>query len=186
MEFELLNTERLLLKKITPEGFKYIFDNFSKEEIKQQLGLLTEEDFIKEKDKVTGGFQTYDRSIVHFKLILKNSNEVIGGGGFHNWYIHHLKAELGYVLNKEEHKRKGYMSEAVATMLSYGFTQMNLNRVEACISPNNIASLSLISKFRFSQEGRLRKHYIRDNQVEDSLIFSLLKEEYSEFLTNNC
>jgi ribosomal-protein-alanine N-acetyltransferase len=178
MEFEILTTERLLLKKLTPEGFNYIFENYSNEEIKNQLGLITEEEFIREKEKCTGGYTTYDRSVLHFKLILKETNSVIGGAGYHNWYFDHNKAELGYALNKEENKRKGYMSEAVSTIIDYGFDVMNLNRIEACIGPDNEASQCLIKKFGFTQEGFLRKHYIRNGEIQDSLIFSLLKEEY--------
>lgn len=178
MQFELIETDRLILKKITPEGFKYIFENHSREEIKELLGLLTEADFLKERVKYQGGYTTYDRTIIHFKLILKGTNRVIGGGGFHNWYIYHNRAELGYALTRDEDKRHGYMSEAVKAMLAYGFHEMALNRVEACISPANIASLSLIRKFGFTQEGHLREHYIRENSPEDSLIFSLLRSEY--------
>lgn len=178
MEFEILTTERLLLKKFTPEGFKYLFENYSKDEIKAQLGLTTDEEFERDKQKSEGGYKTYDRSIVQFKLILKETNEVIGAGGFHNWYAVHSKAELGYALNKDEHKQKGYMSEAVRTILEYGFHSMQLNRVEACVGPANTASLSLIRKFGFTQEGYLRKHFTRDGEVQDSIIFSLLREEY--------
>ena len=178
MEFEYLETERLLLRKLTPEGFKYIFDHYPKEEIMRQLGLSTEEEFILQAEKIKGGYTTYDRTIVHFKLIVKDTEEVIGGGGFHNWYPQHLKAELGYALTKEECKNKGYMSEAVVIFLEYGFHTMQLNRVEACVGPKNIPSLSLVKKFGFTQEGYLRKHYIRDGEIQDSLIFSLLREEY--------
>ncbi len=181
MEFEILNTERLLLRKITPEGFSYIFDNYPDEEIKNQLGITTGEELLKEKEKNRGGYKTYDRSVLHFKLVLKETNEVIGGCGYHNWYFNHRRAELGYALTKEAHKKKGYMSEAVSTVLDYGFNFMNLNRIEACIGPENIASLSLIGKFGFTKEGHLKQHFIRDGNIEDSIIFSLLKEEYNGF-----
>ena len=186
MEFEVLTTKRLLLRKITPEGFKYIFEHYSEEEIKKQLGLTTEEEFIREREKNKGGYLTYDRSIIQFKLVLKETHEVIGSCGYHNWYSAHNKAELGYTLTSDENKRKGYMSEAVDTVLEYGFASMNLNRIEACIGPGNIASLSLIRKYGFTQEGYLRQHYIRDGEIQDTLIFSLLKEEYKGIKNNNC
>ena len=178
MEFEILTTERLLLRKLTSDGFNFIFENYSEDEIKKQLGLATDEEFIKEKKKVMGGYTTYDRSVLLFKLILKETNEVIGSCGYHNWYLDHKKAEIGYTLNKDEHKRKGYMGEAVSAILDYGFNFMNLNRIEACISPANIASLSLIKKFGFSREGYLRQHFIREGEIQDTIIFSLLKVEY--------
>ena len=178
MDFEIIETPRLQLKKYTPEHFRYVFANLTEDEIKRELGIYTDEDFLKEKEKNIGGFTTYDRTIAHFKLIVKETRQVIGGGGFHNWYSQHRKAELGYALTVEEMKNKGYMSEAVTAMLHYGFHHMNLNRVEACVGPTNVPSLSLVKKFGFMQEGYLRQHYIRDNEIQDSLIFSLLREEY--------
>lgn len=178
MEFEVLATERLLLKKMTPEGINYLFENYTTDEIKNQLGLTTDAEFLKEKEKAKGGYKTYDRTIVQFKIILKETNEVIGSCGFHNWYPDHSKAELGYALTKEDQKRKGYMSEAVSRVLEYGFHDMHLNRIEATVSPMNTASLSIIKKYGFTEEGYLRQHYCRDGIIQDSLIFSLLKEEY--------
>ncbi len=178
MEFELLSTERLLLKKLTPEVFTYFFENFSDAEIKKQLGLLTDEELAVEKEKYRGGYTTYDRTILSFLLVLKSTNETIGRCGYHNWYNVHRKAEIGYVLYKEEHKQKGLMSEALVAVLEYGFGVMNLNRIEATIDPTNAASQKLVKKFGFTQEGILRQHYIRNGEIQDSLIFSLLREEY--------
>jgi len=70
------------------------------------------------------------------------------------------------------------MSEAVSTILDYGFEQMNLHRVEALIGKDNMASLSLVKKFGFTQEGILREHYFTNNTMEDSVIFGLLRHEY--------
>jgi ribosomal-protein-alanine N-acetyltransferase len=178
MESETLTTERLILKKLTPEVFAYLFENCSEAEIKKQLGLSTHEEFLKEKKKCEGGYTTYDRSILAFLLVLKENNVTIGRCGYHNWYAEHNKAELGYALNKDENKRKGYMSEALKPILAYGFNKMHLNRIEACIGPANTASQNLVKKYEFTQEGYLRQHYVRDGITQDSLIFSLLKEEY--------
>lgn len=142
------------------------------------LGLNTEEDYLREKKKAEGGYRTYDRSIEHFKLVLKENDEVIGGAGFHNWYAIHKRAELGYVMYKEEQRRKGLMEEAVRAILDHGFRVMELNRVEATIGPKNEASLNLIKKLGFTQEGHLRNHYVHEGEVQDTLIFGLLREEY--------
>lgn len=179
MKFEQLETERLILKKLTPDTFTHLFENYSDAEVIKQLGLTGEAELIKERAKSQGGYTTYDRTILSFLLVLKDNNETIGRCGYHNWYRDHRKAELGYALNNEAHKRKGYMTEAVKVILEYGFNTMNLNRIEACIGPDNIASLSLVKKYGFTQEGYLRQHYIRDGDIQDSAIFSLLKKEYA-------
>lgn len=181
MELETLETERLFLKKLTPEILTDLFANYPEATIKKLLGLATDEEFNKEKEKAKGGYVTYDRTIVAFLLVLKETDETIGRGGFHNWYKDHRRAELGYALFKEENKRKGYMGEAVDAILAYGFNNMDLNRAEALIGPQNIASQSIVKKYGFIQEGHLRQHFVRDEVPEDSLVFSLLKEEYYRF-----
>lgn len=178
MKFEILETKRLLLKKLTPEGFKNLFHDYSEDQIVDQLGLKSHAEFLKEKEKVKGGYTTYDRTILAFLLVLKDSNKTIGRCGYHNWYVDHFKAEIGYALNSDEYKRHGYMSEAVNTILEYGFITMGLNRIEACIGPNNIPSLSIIRKHGFTQEGYFKQHYVRDGEIQDTLFFALLKDEY--------
>lgn len=180
MKFETLETKRLILRKITPEGFVELFENHSDDDAKKILGLSSDEELTKEKEKSKGGYTTYDRTIIAFLMGLKDSGETIGRCGYHNWYTSHRKAEIGYLIMKEENKRKGYMSEAMKAILDYGFNTMNLNRIEACIGPSNAASLSLAKKYGFVQEGYLRQHYVRKDLVEDTLIFSLLKEEYNQ------
>jgi len=179
MELEQLETQRLILKKLTPEILADLFANSPDPEIKKLLGLNSDEELLIEKRKSEGGYKTYDRTIVSFVLVLKDTNEVIGRGGFHNWYKDHFKAELGYTLNKDVYKRNGFMTEAVNAILKYGFETMQLNRIEACIGTQNIASLSLIKKFGFTREGLLRQHYVRDGEIQDSFLFSLLKEDMS-------
>lgn len=178
MEFEVIHTERLMLRKLTPAVFAALFENCSDSEIKNYLGLNSDAELAREREKLKGGYVTYDRTIMAFLLVLKEGGETIGRCGYHNWYADHNKAELGYAMSKEEHKRKGYMSEAVAAILDYGFNEMNLIRIEAGVGPTNTASLRIIKKSGFTQEGYLRKHYVRDGETQDTIIFSLLKEEY--------
>lgn len=180
MELETLETERLYLKKVTPEDLITIFAELPEAEAMALLGLRTHEEYLRDKAKSDGGYVTYDRSIVAFLLVLKETGKTLGRGGFHNWYFDHRRAELGYALFDEKEYGKGYMGEAVKAIIRYGFEVMNLNRMEASTSPNNAASQAILKRNGFQQEGFMRQHYCRDGIVEDSVMFSLLKEEYRE------
>jgi [ribosomal protein S5]-alanine N-acetyltransferase len=178
INFELIQTERLLLRKISPKELTYFFKNCSEEIIRRELNIQTELGFEKEKEKFNKGYSDYRRSILGFQLIDKTTKEIIGNCGYHNWQPEHRRAEIGYDLAKDEFKRKGFMSEALIAVIEYGFTNMELNRIEACVSPKNIASLKLLEKFNFIREGCLRQHYFSHGFFEDSAIFSLLREEF--------
>ncbi len=178
MDFEIIETLRLILKGLSPEGMRYIFENHSKEEIKRMLGHHSEEDYQKEEYKHKNGYSCYNRSFRLFLLTDKTSGAVIGRCGIHNWNADHRRAEIGYSMTDERYKRIGLMTEAVGAILEYGFHQMDLHRIEALVGPRNIPSQRIMEKFHFIKEGVLREHYYTDEQFEDSVVFSKLRQEY--------
>lgn len=176
--FEFIETERLLLRKLTPEKYRQIYRTLSDAEIMNLLGLADEKALYMEKEKYESGLSTHNRSFVNFQILDRESGQLLGACGFHSWYTEHARAEIGYALTNEDSKTKGIMSEAMKEVLHYGFEYMRLNRVEAFIGPNNIPSLKLVAKFGFQEEGRLRGHYCKKGIIEDSVVFGLLREEY--------
>lgn len=178
LNFVTLETPRLLLRGISPEQMRYIFENLPKEEIKSILGHRSEQDYEKEVLKHQNGYSSYNRSFKLFLLTDKASGTIIGRCGIHNWNAGHRRAEVGYVMEDEQYKKKGLMTEALEAVLEYGFRHMNLNRIEALVGAGNIPSLRLMEKFGFIQEGLLRQHYFASDKFEDSLVFSKLYEEH--------
>ncbi|HEY0752258.1 MAG TPA: GNAT family protein [Chitinophagaceae bacterium] len=171
-------TPRLILRPLTPETYAEVFTTYSEEEQKLFFGCKTGEELTEERKKYEQGLQMYRKSLLMFHLIEKETEKVIGWCGYHTWYLPHNRAEIGYVLTDEASKRKGYMKEALPYVIEYGFTQMNLHRIEAMVGPDNPPSLRLLTSLGFVQEGLLREHYFINGKFDDSLVFSLLKNEY--------
>lgn len=176
MQYQFLITPRLTLRIVTPEGYNHALQNFSDNELMDFFGT-DEAGIAKERFRYHGGLVTFNRSFVSFYIIENDSNKVIGWCGFHTWYTEHNRAEIGYFLNDDSHKQKGYLSEVLPVVLQYGFEQMNLHRVEALLADYNMASKRLLVKNGFIYEGCLRQHYYVDGIPEDSVIYSLLKHE---------
>jgi ribosomal-protein-alanine N-acetyltransferase len=177
MEFEIIHTSNLRLRKISPLVHDYVFKNYSDAELKHFFGILTESELSSAKEKYNKGYITFNKSFLYFQLLDK-TGEVFGSIGYHTWYLDHRRAEIFYLLNTDEHKGQGIMSEAIRTVLKYGFEEMNLHRVEAFIGPANIPSAKLVLKCGFVKEGYLREHYIKNEVLQDSLVFSLLRTEF--------
>lgn len=174
MKFKTYTTERLILRRLTPEDFIYVFEHYSDTEIKDFLGLTSDEEFLKELNKFENGYTTYNRSIEFFQIIDKETKRVIGGCGFHNWYLDHNRAELGYAITNEVYRGLGVMTEALKVVIEHGFTKMKLHRIEALVGTTNTPSLKLMEKFAFKQEGVLKQHYFINNEYQDSMVFGLL------------
>jgi ribosomal-protein-alanine N-acetyltransferase len=178
MNFEIIKTRRLILKGLSPEDIKYIFENFTKPEIKRILGHRSEEDYLKEESKHKNGYSSYNRSFVLFLLTDKASDNIIGRCGLHNWNMEHKRAEIGYVMEEESFKRRELMSEAVSAIIDHGFNKMNLNRIEALVGIGNVPSLRLMEKYHFIKERVLKQHCYTSDKYEDSILFSKLYNEY--------
>ncbi len=174
----ILETERLLLKEITSEFHDFIFQNWSDEEIMNYMGFFEMANYLVEREKNKQKLVNYNISFRNFIMEEKDTYEVLGRIGFHTWYVHHNRAEIGYGMLKEEYKGRGYMTEALKPVLEYGFDVLHLNRVEAFIGPRNMASIKLVERFGFVKEGLLREHYCKNNAYEDSACYSLLKSEF--------
>lgn len=178
MDFEILQTERLLLRKLTPEVYDYVFEHFTSADIIQFFGCKNEDEMAEERKKYEQGLSMYRKSLLIFQLLDKTTEQVIGWCGYHTWYVNHARAEIGYVLSDESRRGQGLMKEALAAVIHYGFRSMNLKRIEGMTATDNWASIKLLANVGFSLEGRLREHYKVGEVMEDSLMFSLLEREY--------
>lgn len=173
-----LETKRLTLTGISNEDMTFIFCHLKKEQIMALLGHRSEEDFQKEEQKHLNGYSSYNRRFLLFLLKDKQSGQIIGRCGIHNWNKDHRRAEIGYVMEDENYKKQGLMSEAVEAIMAYGFKVLNLNRIEAMVGIDNSPSLKILKKNGFQEEGRLRQHVRSADTYSDSLLLSILKDEF--------
>ena len=174
-----IETERLLLKGITPSLIHELFATKTKHELMDFFGF-DEDGYFHVKTMHEKGMETHSISLFYFLLIDKQSNLPIGECGFHSWNLKHRRAELFYKLHKDSDKRKGYMSEAIKIVLEYGFTKLNLHRVAAMVANSNTPSVKLVHNNKFTFEGTMREDYNVNEINENSECYSLLKTEWEQ------
>lgn len=86
--------------------------------------------------------------------------------------------EVAYSLRRDRWGR-GYGTELLALLLSFGFDTLGLHRIQATVAPENAASLALLAKFGFTYEGRIRRDVLHEGRWRDSLLYSLLEDEWA-------
>jgi len=86
--------------------------------------------------------------------------------------------KLGYAVHAD-HWGHGYATDAVKTMIRFGFNDLGLHRISAAIGPDNGASITIATKLGFNYEGRLRDHVYTNGAWRDSLLYSLLEDEWN-------
>jgi [ribosomal protein S5]-alanine N-acetyltransferase len=178
MSFPVLETERLNLIEIKEEHVKEIYDIFSREEVTRFYGLLPfkkEDQAIKMVESFSKNFQ--DNRAVRWGIVLKETGEFIGSVGLNNLQLWSKRSEIGYELRPDVWG-KGIASEAVKTVLSYSFQELELFRIGAVTFPENFASSKLLLNLGFQKEGLLRGYIYQGGTSYDTFVYSLLKSDW--------
>lgn len=112
--------------------------------------------------------------------------EAAGGIGLIlNLDIHRCSAEIGYWLG-EAFWGRGVVTEAVRAMTQWAFDNFNLSRIYAGVLEWNPASMRVLEKADYQFEGRLRKAVVKQNQVMDEFIYSIVRDkEPREVMSEN-
>lgn len=111
--------------------------------------------------------------------IFKNGHEdkIIGTIAFNNIVRGaFLSCHLGYKLDKDE-VNKGYTAEAIRKGVEIIFKEYKLHRIEANIMPKNKASLRVVEKLGFYNEGLAYKYLKIHGKWEDHIHMVLLNED---------
>ncbi|MGL5062628.1 MAG: GNAT family N-acetyltransferase [Microcoleus sp.] len=73
---------------------------------------------------------------------------------------------------------KGYMSEALSSMICFGFENLHLNRLYAYHMLRNPASGKVLKKNGFIQEGVLRQRVRKWQEFEDVVLLAILYQDW--------
>ena len=105
-------------------------------------------------------------------------DRVLGTCGFNLWWPDAARAVLGFDL-APAHWGRGLMREALSTILDFGFSQLQLNRVEALVFDGNDASCGLLQRLGFQREGVLREYQRLHGTLADMHLYALLRREHA-------
>lgn len=181
-EFPVLETNRLVLRSITLDDAEFWIRNFSDPDVVEFTGEEPPRDIEKAKAEI----DTYcigifsENTGIRWGITIKGSDQLIGTAGYHRWVKQKgYNASLGYDLLRE-HRGKGFMSEALAAIIDYGFETMMLHRIQVMIDPRNMASIKLAEGLGFKKEGVLREDQYFRGGFQDDVVYSILSEEWTK------
>ncbi len=176
--FPLLETDRLILRQLIANDAQAVFEIRNDYQVtKYNIGDAYNN--IREAQTLIRNIQTEfdNEKTVRWGIVLKPQNKVVGMVGFNYWDQQDHRASIGFDL-RQDHWRRGIMSEAVHEVLRFGFEDMRINRIEADASLYNVGSITLLRKVGFLQEGIQREQYYEDGNYHDLALFALLKREW--------
>ena len=112
-----------------------------------------------------------------FMIRALSDDKIIGFLGL--WVdLFHADAFVGIAIGERDYWGKGYGTDAMRTILHYGFTEINLRRVTLTVFEYNPRAIRSYEKAGFRQEGCLRQFLNREGRRWDMLYMGILREEW--------
>jgi ribosomal-protein-alanine N-acetyltransferase len=176
--FPSLSTNRLLLRHIVPGDAEALFAILSDDEAMEFYGSEPHRSLDETKDMIRRMEERYTRKeALRWGITLNGEERLIGSCSLFHFDEGFDRAEVGYELNRA-FWGKGIMTEAVSAILTFGFSELGLHRIEANIEIANERSKNLLLKLGFTYEGYLRQRFPFRGQFLNEYYFGLLKDEW--------
>ncbi|WP_448212404.1 GNAT family N-acetyltransferase [Colwellia sp. MEBiC06753] len=104
------------------------------------------------------------------------NDEILGDIAVH--FIDCEQLEVGFTV-APQYQGKNIATQAVSCFLDYAFGQLNCHRITAITDTRNIASVKLLEKLGFRQEGHFKQNIFFKGAWGDEYLYAILASEHS-------
>lgn len=168
------------LRPIEPEDADNFFVWINDPEVKEYLGqryffsLEAEKEYISSRVRSPLSYNN-----MHFAIDTLDGRH-IGSIGVHQTLPEDRKATLGIVIGNKEFWSRGYGADALTALLGFLFDEVNLHRVDLEVDERNGRGIACYRKVGFIEEGRLRQSRYSRGAYWDTLVMSIIEDEFRE------
>ena len=168
----ILKSKKIILKPPKISEAKQYLKWLKDPDVSQYIGSFVDLTLEQEKEYLKK-IKTDDSKI--FWSIYTKSGKHIGSTDLHDLVMPHKRTSWGIMIGDKNEWDKGYGSDALKTILSYAFKQLKLNRFELEVFHKNKRGIKCYQKCGFKKEGIRKKYFIKNNQIYDSIMMSIIK-----------
>ncbi|NOU93693.1 GNAT family N-acetyltransferase [Paenibacillus sp. LMG 31456] len=179
--FPTLTTSRLLLRQMTVADATDLYEIYSDPQLTQYLDWYGPSSPRHAQDLIVSWNQQFDnKQLLPWGITQHTNDHLIGTimympirGTFANKPL--LPVNIGFELSRM-YWNKGIMTEALEVVTRFGIEQIGAHRIQAEVAPGNTASLKILEKLGFKQEGLLKQYFMHEvtKTFFDVIVLSLL------------
>jgi [ribosomal protein S5]-alanine N-acetyltransferase len=118
-----------------------------------------------------------DTEVVTFSFMMEGIDGLAGRFSYFDLNPRNHSAEFGYTVNPQL-RRRGIGTTMLSIAITHLFSTTMLNKLYCQTAAFNMASIRLLEKLNFHQDGVLREHHELDGKLWDDFIYSVLRREW--------
>lgn len=173
-----LETERLILRRITMKDAQDIFEYSKDAEVARHVLWNAQKELSEAKEYCRFMMKRYRQDLPSsWGIIDKTTGRLVGTIGYMEYREEHGSVEIGYSLARWMWN-SGYMTEALRRVIAYTFEAMDVNRIEAQHELTNPSSGRVMEKCGMKKEGVLRQRLYNKGKYVDVALYAILQSDY--------
>ena len=174
-----LETNRLILRRITMDDVSEMFDNWaSNPNVTKFMTCPTHSSTEITNMVITSWVNNYENfTYYQWGIVIKETNQLIGSISVVKLKEDIGEVEIGYCIG-EKWWHQGITSEAFSAIIPYLFEEVGANRIESQHDPHNPQSGNVMKKCGWVYEGTLRQADYSNKGIVDACIYSILKDDW--------
>lgn len=181
----ILEDDRVLLRPLTEADIKHLTVFSLDEPELWTYSLLPANGLENLKKYVQIALQKREeKNSYPFIVFDKKSQQYAGSTRFYDIQEHHKTLQLGYTWYGKEFQRTGLNRHCKYVLLQYAFDTLSVERVEFRADATNFRSIKAMKAIGCKEEGILRNNCASPSGRRDSIILSILKEEWKTSVQN--
>ncbi|PTL81257.1 GNAT family N-acetyltransferase [Vitiosangium sp. GDMCC 1.1324] len=173
-----LETSRLRLRWLTEADIPALYELFSHPEVTRYWSWAAYTERAQAEKLLRNIHRLFaERSLFNWGIARREDDRVVGTCTLSDLNAQNQRASLGYAVNRA-HWGQGYGREAVSRVVEFGFTSLELHRLEADVDPRNTSSIQVLARLGFKREGYQRERYLLNGERQDAVLYGLLRPEW--------
>jgi RimJ/RimL family protein N-acetyltransferase len=175
-----LSGEQIRLRAVERSDARRAWEFINDRDVVEHLAIRYPASMTSEEEWVERASAANSYGESQFAIEIAESGEYIGNCGLHQVSFEDRSAEVGIVIGAKEHWGKGYGTDALCTLVFFGFRDLNLRRIALDVDANHPGAIKSYERVGFQHEGRRRaEHWLR-GQAIDFLSMSILRADFDE------
>jgi len=177
-----IETDRLLLREVTMNDLEEVNKIYSNPENERSSVWKLHTDKEKTKEKINSMINNYRiGKPEHWIVCDKKTNKIVAIGGMFGFVPAHRRITMGWTVDSNSWGN-GYAVELGKACVEYAMKFLNVNRVDAVVRINNIASRKVLEKIGLSYTTHLRQNWRLKDEFLSHYQFVILRKDIEEQL----
>jgi ribosomal-protein-serine acetyltransferase len=148
----------------------------NREHISQWMAWIDQMQSVEFMHNFINGAKQRNADGSEYAYIILFNNNIVGRIGIYKIDTHNKIGEIGYWIS-EEYQGYGITTKACKALISFGFNELQLNRIEIKCGTENFKSQGIPERLNFSLEGVLKEAELVNGKYIDLNLYVLLKNK---------